>query len=244
MGKYIRKPKTTSDVAVKDVSPSSLGVRTRAKTLALRRLQSSATATATADTSLQPPKPDFLELRSRRLEKPPLLRRHVQNSRKTPSPKQGFACRDKENPQIESSPEKPCSGSGFSIEPAKEVDGCFERENGGFEIGDSEIEASLGENNLDLEARERSTRESTPCSLIRAADTITTPGSSTKQRSLTVANQRAQNALRSLPTEREMEEFFSHAEQPQQRRFIEKYNFDIVHDLPLPGRYEWVRVMP
>ncbi|PIM98587.1 hypothetical protein CDL12_28930 [Handroanthus impetiginosus] len=241
MGKYIRKPKTSSDVGVMDVSQSSLGVRTRAKTLALRRLQ----LYATADTSPQTPKPDYLELRSRRLEKPPLLRQYLQNSRKTPVPKQGFVCRDKENPESKSSLEKPCSGSGFPIEPAKEEDGCFGRQRGGCEIGDSEIEASLGENNLDLDARERSTRESTPCSLIRTADAVTTPGSSTKQRSTTVANQRAQNALlRNVPTAREMEEFFAHAEQPQQRHFIEKYNFDIVNDVPLPGHYEWVRVMP
>ncbi|KAK4407336.1 Cyclin-dependent kinase inhibitor 3 [Sesamum angolense] len=44
--------------------------------------------------------------------------------------------------------------------------------------------------------------------------------------------------LRSIPTAHEMEEFFTRAEQPQQRHFIEKYNFDIVNDLPLPGRYE------
>ncbi|KAK6141673.1 hypothetical protein DH2020_024582 [Rehmannia glutinosa] len=238
MGKYIRKPKTTSDVAVKDVTQSSLGVRTRAKTLALQR-----SATATADASPQPPKPDFLELRSRRLEKPPLLKQNLQNSRKTPAPKQGFVCRDEESPQFES--EKPGTETAFPIEPVKEGDGCFERLNGGLEIGDSEIEASLGENNLDLEARERSTRESTPCSLIRAADSITPPGSSTRQRTPTVANQRAQNVPRDIiPTAREMEEFFAQAEQPQQRRFIEKYNYDIVNDVPLPGRYEWVKVMP
>lgn len=69
----------------------------------------------------------------------------------------------------------------------------------------------------------RSTRESTPCSLIRAADTITTPGSSTKQRTSNVANQRAENTLRSMPTARELEEFFAEAEQPQQRHFMEKY---------------------
>ncbi|KAG8389091.1 hypothetical protein BUALT_Bualt02G0193200 [Buddleja alternifolia] len=195
MGKYIKKPKTTRDVAVMDVSQSSLGVRTRAKTLALQRLQSSAAAASPAD---------YLELRSRRLEKPPLYR-------KTPAPKQGFVCRDNQNRQIEGSPRKASSGSGFPIGLSKEEDG-------------------------------RSTRESTPCSFIRASETITTPGSSTKQRDPSV---RAQNAfLRNIPTAREMEEFFADAEQPQQRLFIEKYNFDIVNDVPLSGRYEWVKVMP
>nr|GMD22163.1 cyclin-dependent kinase inhibitor 3-like [Ipomoea batatas] len=45
-----------------------------------------------------------------------------------------------------------------------------------------------------------------------------------------------------MPSAEEIDEFFAYAEQQQQRRFIEKYNFDIVNDLPLPGRYEWVRV--
>ncbi|KAL0435488.1 UNVERIFIED_CONTAM: Cyclin-dependent kinase inhibitor 5 [Sesamum radiatum] len=152
MGKYIRKPKTTGDVAVRDVSQSSLGVRTRAKTLALKRLQSS---TASVDASPQQPKPEYLELRSRRLEKPPLIKQQLQNSRKSLATKQGFVCRDKEGSQVESSPQKPCSGSGVPVGEAKEGDGCYERQSGGFEIGDAEIEASLGENYLDLEARER-----------------------------------------------------------------------------------------
>ncbi|GFP89316.1 squamosa promoter-binding-like protein 12 [Phtheirospermum japonicum] len=43
----------------------------------------------------------------------------------------------------------------FPIEPAEEEGRRFERLDGGLEIRDSEIEASLGENNLDLEAGER-----------------------------------------------------------------------------------------
>ncbi|XP_057797857.1 cyclin-dependent kinase inhibitor 3-like [Salvia miltiorrhiza] len=222
MGKYMRKPKTTRDI---DVSHSPLGVRTRARTLALQRLKSSATVAA-----------DYLELRSRRLQKPPLLKKYLQNSPKIP--KQGFVCTDTENPQIGG------TNQGSPIEPAKEVGGCAEWLNGGSQIGDLEIEASFGENNLDTEPRERGTRESTPCSMIRAADSITAPGSSTKRISPDVSNRRAQNAHRNIPTAREMEEFFSHAEQPQERLFMEKYNFDIVNDVPLPGRYEWVRVMP
>ncbi|KAL3645085.1 hypothetical protein CASFOL_010265 [Castilleja foliolosa] len=238
MGKYIRKPKTTSDLAVKDVSQSYLGVRTRARTLALQRLQSSA-----ADDSPPAPKPDFLELRSRRLLKPPLIRKNFQNSRNPPASKQGFVSQDNETPQFESSTEKSCSEpAAFPIEPAEEEDRGFERLDGGLEIGDSEIEASLGENNLDLEAREsRGTRESTPSSFIRPADSVTTPGSSTRPRS---PSSRARDVLGDIPTSREMDDFFTQAEQPQLRRFIEKYNFDIVNDMPLPGRYEWVKVAP
>lgn len=151
MGKHIRKPKTASGVAVKEVSQSSLGVRTRAKTLALQRLQSS----ATDDVSSPPPKHDFLELRSRRLEKPPLLRQHLQNFRKTPVAKQGFVSGDEEKSQSGSSPKEQCSEPGFPIEPPNEGDGCFERQAVDFEVGDSEIEPSFGENNLELDARGR-----------------------------------------------------------------------------------------
>ncbi|XP_073270887.1 cyclin-dependent kinase inhibitor 3-like isoform X2 [Primulina huaijiensis] len=71
MGKYMRKAKTAGDTAVMEMSQSSLGVRTRAKTLALQRLQSTAASTAA------PPEDScYLELRSRRLEKRPPPHQH------------------------------------------------------------------------------------------------------------------------------------------------------------------------
>ncbi|XP_038900642.1 cyclin-dependent kinase inhibitor 1-like isoform X2 [Benincasa hispida] len=47
-----------------------------------------------------------------------------------------------------------------------------------------------------------------------------------------------------MPAESELEEFFIAAEKNIQKRFAEKYNYDIVEDVPLEGRYEWVRVKP
>ncbi|KAL2344836.1 hypothetical protein Fmac_006121 [Flemingia macrophylla] len=44
------------------------------------------------------------------------------------------------------------------------------------------------------------------------------------------------------PPKAEIEEFFTMAEKYEQKRFEEKYNFDIVSDLPLEGRYQWVRL--
>ncbi|KAG5010755.1 hypothetical protein AAZX31_07G194800 [Glycine max] len=44
------------------------------------------------------------------------------------------------------------------------------------------------------------------------------------------------------PPKAEIEEFFAMAEKYEQKRFTEKYNFDIVRDLPLEGRYQWVRL--
>lgn len=220
MGKYMKKSKIRGDVAVKDASQSSLGVRTRAKTLALQRPQSSAESF--------PPEPDqcYLELRSRRLEKPTLVWLNMQ---KIPSPKDFI-----------NFPEKEEFGSVSGSVPKEEEGVCRV-----FETGDLEIEASFEENNLESEARGRSTRESAPCSLIRAADTIIAPGSSTKYATLTPTNQRVRNTrLRSMPTDDQLEEFFAQMEEARHRHFIEKYNFDIVHELPLPGRYIWEKLSP
>ncbi|KAK7406563.1 hypothetical protein VNO78_08190 [Psophocarpus tetragonolobus] len=47
-----------------------------------------------------------------------------------------------------------------------------------------------------------------------------------------------------MPTELELEEFFSAAEKDLQKRFQDKYNYDIVKDVALEGRYEWVQLKP
>ncbi|KAK7400815.1 hypothetical protein VNO78_12122 [Psophocarpus tetragonolobus] len=41
------------------------------------------------------------------------------------------------------------------------------------------------------------------------------------------------------PPKAEIDEFFAMAEKYEQKRFAEKYNFDIVRDMPLEGRYQW-----
>uniref|UniRef100_A0A803NKP5 TF-B3 domain-containing protein n=1 Tax=Cannabis sativa TaxID=3483 RepID=A0A803NKP5_CANSA len=43
------------------------------------------------------------------------------------------------------------------------------------------------------------------------------------------------------PPRNEIEEFFAIAEKTEQKRFTEKYNFDVVKDTPLDGRYQWGR---
>ncbi|OIW07558.1 hypothetical protein TanjilG_08445 [Lupinus angustifolius] len=202
MGKYMKKSRTSGDVAVvMDVASSSLGVRTRANTLK------------------PPPSPPqipdgsaYLQLRSRRLLKvmPPLRKEStaaVSNSAKTAS---------------------------LSVE-AEEAEEEEEEEN--VDLG---MEGSFGENFLEGEVRDRSTRESTPCSLIRDSNLITAPGSTTRQRTHQINHE---NVQRIIPSAHEIEEFFAYAERQQQAMFMEKYNFDIVNDVPLPGRYKWVPVL-
>lgn len=45
-----------------------------------------------------------------------------------------------------------------------------------------------------------------------------------------------------MPSEDDLEEFFSSAEKNLQKRFIDKYNYDVVKDEPLEGRFEWVQI--
>ncbi|XVE49176.1 hypothetical protein DITRI_Ditri01bG0061400 [Diplodiscus trichospermus] len=47
-----------------------------------------------------------------------------------------------------------------------------------------------------------------------------------------------------IPSQAEIDEFFSVAEKYEQKRFTEKYNYDIVKDVPLDGPYQWVRLKP
>ncbi|KAL4615471.1 hypothetical protein ACB092_07G127200 [Castanea dentata] len=47
-----------------------------------------------------------------------------------------------------------------------------------------------------------------------------------------------------MPPKEEIEAFFAAAEKYEQKRFAEKYNYDIVKDVPLEGRYQWVRLKP
>lgn len=200
MGKYMKKSKIAGDVAavIMEAPPphSHLGVRTRAKTLALQNNTTSPDPSA------------YLQLRSRRLLKLP------------PTPP--------ENPRRSSAE----TAANFRLANAQKL--------ASFE-DDNNTECSFGENFLDAEPREeRSTREGTPCSLIRDSNAIHTPGSTTRPRTRQIIHEHIQ---RNIPTAYEMEEFFAYAEKQQQTIFMDKYNFDIVNDVPLPGRYEWVPVL-
>ncbi|XP_010507472.1 PREDICTED: cyclin-dependent kinase inhibitor 6-like [Camelina sativa] len=56
---------------------------------------------------------------------------------------------------------------------------------------------------------------------------------------------RKQPEVSKTPTAAEIEGFFSELEneaEDKKKRFIEKYNFDIVNDEPLQGRYKWDRL--
>ncbi|KAG9450926.1 hypothetical protein H6P81_010891 [Aristolochia fimbriata] len=101
----------------------------------------------------------------------------------------------------------------------------------------ADLEAAGGEGfevSLDLDSAER--RETTPSSNLRAdyddLDSTTAPSSDSN-------SGRKPTAPPKMPSEAEIEDFFSSAESHERKRFVEKYNFDVKKEAPLDGRYEW-----
>ncbi|ESQ51852.1 hypothetical protein EUTSA_v10017093mg [Eutrema salsugineum] len=262
MGKYIRKSKIDGEaLALMDVSPSSLGVLTRAKSLALQRRLQKPSSSSSLPTSPSPNPPSkqkqkqkttdcggsYLQLRSRRLQKkPPIVL--IRSTKRRKQQRRKETCGRNPNPNPQKLDSLVGSIRGSRSDSVAESAVCGKEKGLICEINkDPCIETSFGENFLELEGSERTTRESTPCSLIRKPETITTPGSSTKlNNGISDNSDQREESLsgshRHLPTTPEMDEFFSGAEEEQQKQFIEKYNFDPVNEQPLPGRFEWKKV--
>ncbi|KAE8703766.1 Cyclin-dependent kinase inhibitor family protein, putative isoform 2 [Hibiscus syriacus] len=84
-----------------------------------------------------------------------------------------------------------------------------------------------------------SMRETTPLSDLQAEP----EDLNSKSRS-SATNSSRRSTVEKMPTEVELEEFFAPAEEKLQKHFAEKYNYDVVKDEPLEGRFEWVRLKP
>ncbi|KAA0049156.1 hypothetical protein IC582_012472 [Cucumis melo] len=246
MGKYIRKSKSSREITLIDASQSSsyIGVRTRAKTLALQRLQK------TSNSPPSSPSPttsgSYLQLRSRRLHKPSSTALPKQKLPQGTTNARGRRVSADSRGTTRLGVCSVAAGSIESVSPRRDdavqelvVKQSEVQEN--LNVHDIQEEASFGENLLDFEGG--MSRESTPCSLIRKPESIRTPSSSTKASSTTDDRIQLQNSSATdVPTTREVDDFFNCAEGEQQRKFIEKYNFDPITDKPLPGRYEWEKL--
>lgn len=79
-------------------------------------------------------------------------------------------------------------------------------------------------------------REATPLNELSSGYTVHLMESSKTKKNPSSASSRAAK----MPLSSEIEEFFSVAEKYEQKRFADKYNYDIVKDVPLEGRYQWV----
>ncbi|XP_062177591.1 cyclin-dependent kinase inhibitor 7 isoform X2 [Alnus glutinosa] len=89
---------------------------------------------------------------------------------------------------------------------------------------------------LDLEAKSSETVDST---YIKSKFRETTPSSE-----LCGDSNEMDSLAAKTPPKAEIEEFFAMAEKYEQKRFAEKYNYDIAKDVPLEGRYQWIRLKP
>ncbi|KAE8721816.1 Cyclin-dependent kinase inhibitor 7 [Hibiscus syriacus] len=103
---------------------------------------------------------------------------------------------------------------------------------------------------VDLEAKSLETEISTRIN-INKFSRETTPLSSELSGESEEMESREKNPLSSpakqkpkTPSQAEIDEFFSVNEKYEQKRFTEKYNYDIVKDMPVDGRYQWVRLKP
>ena len=84
MGKYMRKSKASGEVAVMEVGGALLSVRTRSRTL-LAMQQRAPSSPRKGGVGEDPGAGDFLELRSRRLEKQPQLPGHREKDAAAPA---------------------------------------------------------------------------------------------------------------------------------------------------------------
>ncbi|RLN16319.1 hypothetical protein C2845_PM02G36410 [Panicum miliaceum] len=289
MGKYMRKGKESREVAVMEVPGGALlGVRTRSRTLALQRAQTPPDKGEVGEAA-----GDYLELRSRRLEKP-----HKEQAAPAPAPKKGAARKAAAAVSPALAEDEVEVSFGENVLDFDAMERATKRHAIGKQLiisrvpiyqSDASIEylmlvSCLGSLALGMEMDHPSrnanmkwsfpsisvlllklklkggleeygvcevtmnglvvlmawnTRETTPCSLIRSSDMISTPGSTTKSKtsnSMTSRRRMEASVCRFIPSSLEMEEFFTAAEQHEQDTFREKYNFCPVNDSPLPGR--------
>ncbi|CAN6478486.1 unnamed protein product [Victoria cruziana] len=222
MGKYMRKGKGIGEVALMEMSQVA-GVRTRARALAALRRKSNAAAVVG---ELQV---SYLELRSRRLVKSaPARGKHAELA--VPVPERtvnsgGDAGREAE---------VATSSNGSSLENAGVAAGCGD-------VSDLEVEVSLGETAVDYECSESIRNAAASSNLGEQSEALESTTSPDVNNYGDLSRQAPKPAA---PSASEIEEFFAPFEKEEQRRFIEKYNYDPVKDVPLEGRYEWVKVTP
>ncbi|XP_077251484.1 cyclin-dependent kinase inhibitor 3-like [Tasmannia lanceolata] len=205
MGKYMKKCKGIGEIGVMEAA--QIGVRTRARTLAL------AAATGKRKNSGRISPKEFSNLRSSRRSLARISHRKSTNSGRIPADR----C-----PSHDRIPISRCSSNG-SCELVVES------------LRSGDLEGECFEITPDFDCRER--RETTSsCNLPAESDDL-----DSTERPLE-ANSRQKSTAGITPSMAEIEEFFSVAEKDEKKRFAEKYNYDVEKDLPLDGRYEWVRL--
>nr|BAF01170.1 hypothetical protein [Arabidopsis thaliana] len=120
--------------------------------------------------------------------------------------------------------------------------GCFTSES-------KEISKNSSSFGVDLEDHQIETETETSTFITSNFRKETSPvseglGETTTEMESSSATKRKQPGVRKTPTAAEIEDLFSELESQddKKKQFIEKYNFDIVNDEPLEGRYKWDRL--
>ncbi|KAM0948968.1 putative cyclin-dependent kinase inhibitor domain-containing protein [Dioscorea sansibarensis] len=204
MRRYAKKGSGgVGELAVMEISPEVVGVRTRARTTALRAAAAAARKRKTAAVAVVGPEGVqilYLQLRSRSLVMTQRVASSTVHSDQQAGGVADCVSRCSSNATSEVVPRRP-----------SEMQSC-----------DSECN--------------RARRESTPMSELHAVESD--GGESTAGRLP------ARSTSKIIPPADEIEAFFAAAEREDQQRFTSKYNFDVVNDTPLSGRYDWVRLKP
>ncbi|PIA56410.1 hypothetical protein AQUCO_00700616v1 [Aquilegia coerulea] len=220
MGRLMRKQERIGEVAVMEVSHHQLGVRTRARTLAMALAEqqaSSKTRKVSASSQHFDPNSSCIQLRSRKI---------MENSIS----------------QTKSSSENICSSSSSS-DHVLLASRCSS--NGSSEILNDKLRSFIDldqdkshefENCSPYTERKEKTSSSSSEIQCSQSNDMESTGRQTE------ADSRHKCMAEKMPTDAELEDFFSAAEKDEKKRFEEKYNYDIVKDVPLEGRFEWVEL--
>ncbi|XP_027115774.1 cyclin-dependent kinase inhibitor 4 [Coffea arabica] len=209
-----------------------LGVRTRSMTLELKRLQKlpaspSATSAAIGDGG------SYLQLRSRRVER---LSPFAAKAKTRKILKGSTSKSQGTGPASENQESEKDKGKGPMLEENENE----EKNNNPDDL--KVMESSWGENNLEAESAERATRETTPVHLIRDPNALVLPPfSSTRRRYIRTTRANPRQFIN--PVEDYLNALFGDLEERHKNKCIEKYNFDFDKEEPLPGRYEWEKLM-
>ncbi|KAJ0010318.1 hypothetical protein Pint_34433 [Pistacia integerrima] len=110
------------------------------------------------------------------------------------------------------------------------------------EVTSFETDISTSNNNFRFSCREASPlREICVASQKASMDSVLANKPPTSRRRIPPAV--TVSAAR-MPSLVEIDEFFAATEKNEQKRFAEKYNYDIEKDVPLEGRYQWIQLKP
>ncbi|CAL9180537.1 unnamed protein product [Musa hybrid cultivar] len=213
MGKYTRKcSRGVGELAVMEVT-QVVGVRTRGRSHSLADAAAAAVKSPRRRRTAAPPSTEVVQTSSYlQLRSRPL-----------------FMTIRRPRLQAENSP--------AASDPGPAAEGISQcSSNGSSEVvGDGTKVEVLGSSTCNFKSGRA--RETTPSSVARReAGDLESTAARARMRS------GSSPTVGATTTEAEIEEFFAAAETDQAQRFAEKYNYDVNGDVPLDGRFDWVRI--